>query len=95
LFYKDQKVLINNLLIQVLNLIILLLYRYGYGGSFLGVGGTWNLNEEKNPDAEIIASGVLVGYFIYTAVVILSYCFGTTAQKRSIVVSIKGFHSIH
>ncbi|KAL1130629.1 hypothetical protein AAG570_011871, partial [Ranatra chinensis] len=71
--------------VQVLNLIILLLYRYGYGGSFLGVGGTWNLNEEKNPDAEIIASGVLVGYFIYTAVVVISYCFGTTKSKKTVV----------
>ncbi|XP_065218983.1 protein snakeskin-like [Planococcus citri] len=69
----------------VLNLIILILYRKGYGGEFLGIGGTWNLNEEKNPDAEIIASGVLVGFFIYTSVILISYAFGTTQQKKTLV----------
>lgn len=68
--------------LQVLNLIILILYRTGYGGDFLGVGGTWNLNEEKSPDAEIVASGVFVGFFIYTAVQLITYLFGTTAHKR-------------
>lgn len=63
-----------------------MIYRYGNSG-FLGVGGTWNLNEEKNPDAEIIASGVFVGFFIYTSVILISYCFGTTSQKHSPVVS--------
>lgn len=73
---------------QVLNLIILILYRTGYGGEFLGVGGTWNLNEDKNPDAEIVASGVFVGFFIYTSVVLISYCFGNTDHKKTLVVSI-------
>lgn len=73
---------------QVLNLIILILYRTGYGGEFLGVGGTWNLNEDKNPDAEIVASGVFVGFFIYTSVVLVSYCFGNTEHKKTLVVSI-------
>lgn len=72
---------------QVLNLIILILYRTGYGGEFLGVGGTWNLNEDKNPDAEIVASGVFVGFFIYTSVVLVSYCFGNTDHKKTLVVS--------
>lgn len=71
---------------QVVNIIILILYRTGYKGEFLGVGGTWNLNEDKNPDAEIVASGVLVGFFIYTSVVLISYCFGTTYHKRTLVV---------
>lgn len=60
------------------------MYRTGFGGEFLGVGGTWNLNEEKNPDAEIVASGVFVGYFIYTSVQLITYCFGTTAHKREL-----------
>lgn len=64
------------------------MYRFGYGGQFLGVGGTWNLNEEKNPDAEIIASGVFVGFFIYTSVILISYCFGTMEHKKTLVVSI-------
>lgn len=68
-------------------MIILILYRTGYGGEFLGVGGTWNLNEEKNPDAEIVASGVFVGFFIYTGVILISYAFGTTQQKKTLVVS--------
>lgn len=68
-------------------MIIIILYRTGYGGGFLGVGGTWNLNEEKSADAEIVASGVLVGYFIYTAVCLMAYCFGYTKHKQSLVVS--------
>ncbi|XP_067007326.1 protein snakeskin [Anabrus simplex] len=75
----------------IMNLIILVLYRVGYDGRFLGVGGTWNLNEEKNPDAEIVASGVLVGFFIYTLVVLISYCFGTTEQKKTLVEIIMNF----
>lgn len=67
---------------QVLNIVILILYRTGYGGDFLGVGGTWNLNEEKSPDAEIVASGVIVGFMIYTSVQLITYAFGTTAHKR-------------
>lgn len=61
---------------------MLILYRTGYGGDFLGVGGTWNLNEEKNADAEIVASGVFVGFMIYTSVQLITFCFGTTAHKR-------------
>lgn len=68
--------------LQVLNLVIILLYRFGYAGEFLGVGGTWNLNEEKSADAEIIASGVFVGFFVYTGVQLMAYLFGTTAHKR-------------
>ncbi|PSN58310.1 Protein snakeskin [Blattella germanica] len=70
---------------EILNLIILILYRVGYDGRFLGVGGTWNLNEEKNPDAEIVASGVFVGFLIYTLVILMSFCFGTTAHRKSLV----------
>lgn len=66
----------------MLNIIVLILYRTGYGGDFLGVGGTWNLNEEKNADAEIVASGVFVGFMIYTSVQLVTFCFGTTAHKR-------------
>jgi hypothetical protein len=61
----------------------------GNDGRFLGVGGTWNLNEEKNPDAEIVASGVFVGFLIYTLVILVSFCFGTTDHKKSLVVSLK------
>lgn len=68
--------------LQVINLVVILLYRFGYVGDFLGVGGTWNLNEEKSADAEIIASGVFVGFFIYTGVQLMAYLFGTTAHKR-------------
>lgn len=62
----------------------MILYRFGYGGDFLGIGGTWNLNEEKSPDAEIIASGVYVGYLIYTSVQLFTYLFGTTKHKREL-----------
>ncbi|KAJ9596161.1 hypothetical protein L9F63_027215 [Diploptera punctata] len=75
----------------ILNLIILILYRVGYDGRFLGVGGTWNLNEEKNPDTEIVASGVMVGFLIYTLVIIMSFCFGSTDHKKSLVDIIMNF----
>ncbi|XP_078033962.1 smooth septate junction protein snakeskin [Augochlora pura] len=75
----------------ILNLIILILYRTGYKGEFLGVGGTWNLNEDKSPDAEIVASGVLVGFFIYTSVVLITYCFGTSYHKRTLVEILMNF----
>ncbi|XP_043281949.1 protein snakeskin [Venturia canescens] len=75
----------------VINLIVLILYRTGYGGEFLGVGGTWNLNEEKNPDAEIVASGVFVGFFIYTSAVLITYCFGTTEHKKTLIEIIMNF----
>lgn len=72
---------------QIINIIVLILYRVGNDGRFLGVGGTWNLNEEKNPDAEIVASGVFVGFFIYTLTTVITFCFGTTEHKKSLVVS--------
>ncbi|XP_050524876.1 protein snakeskin [Daktulosphaira vitifoliae] len=75
----------------VLNIIILVMYRTGYRGQFLGVGGTWNLNEEKNPDAEIVASGVFVGFFIYTLVILISYGFGSNHQKKTLVDIIMNF----
>jgi len=75
----------------VINIIVLILYRVGNDGRFLGVGGTWNLNEEKNPDAEIVASGVFVGFFIYTLVTLITFCFGTTEHKKSLVEIIMNF----
>ncbi|KAF2893912.1 hypothetical protein ILUMI_12255 [Ignelater luminosus] len=77
-----------------LNLIILILYRTGYSGQFLGVGATWNLNEEKNPDAEIVASGVFVGYFIYTMVSLVSYCFATADHKNTFTDILMNFIGI-
>ncbi|XP_066258468.1 protein snakeskin isoform X2 [Euwallacea similis] len=67
----------------VLNLIIVILYRVGFSGGFLGVGGTWNLNEEKSSDVEIIASGVFVGYFIYTGISLISLCIAEEENKST------------
>lgn len=53
----------------------------------MGIGGQWNLNEDKNPDVEIVGSGVFVGFFLYTGVVLITFCFGTTDHKKSLVVS--------
>jgi len=78
----------------VLNLIILILYRTGYSGEFLGVGGTWNLNEEKNPDAEIVASGVFVGFFLYTFVSLVAYCFATADHKYTFTDIVMNFLGI-
>jgi len=63
--------------------LIIILYRVGDHGGFLGVGGTWNLNEEKNADAEIVASGVFVGSFIYTAVSLIGYIFAVGDHKHT------------
>uniref|UniRef100_A0A182FBV4 MARVEL domain-containing protein n=1 Tax=Anopheles albimanus TaxID=7167 RepID=A0A182FBV4_ANOAL len=65
----------------IINIVVLIIYRTGYGGDFLGIGGTWNLNEEKSPDAEIVASGVFVGFIIYTGVQLITFGFGTTKHK--------------
>ncbi|XP_028134396.1 protein snakeskin [Diabrotica virgifera virgifera] len=75
--------IVLKLLKLVINLICLILYRTGYQGYFLGVGGTWNLNEEKNPDAEIVASGVFVGFMIYTFVSLISLCFASGDHKTT------------
>jgi len=61
--------------------VIIFLYRWGDGGEFLGIGGTWNLNEEKSADAEIVASGVMVGFLIYTGCHTIAFAFGTTKHK--------------
>ncbi|XP_023173173.2 protein snakeskin [Drosophila hydei] len=65
----------------IINLVVIFLYRWGDGGEFLGIGGTWNLNEEKSADAEIVASGVMVGFIIYTGCHTIAYFFGTTKHK--------------
>ncbi|CAH1136045.1 unnamed protein product [Ceutorhynchus assimilis] len=67
----------------VLNFIILILYRVGFAGGFLGVGGTWNLYEEKSSDVEIIASGIFVGYFVYTAVSLISACIANSDNRNT------------
>lgn len=72
---------INTRSLQIVNLVVIFLYRWGDGGEFLGIGGTWNLNEEKSADAEIVASGVMVGFLIYTGCHTIAYFFGTTKHK--------------
>ncbi|XP_030752115.1 protein snakeskin isoform X2 [Sitophilus oryzae] len=67
----------------VLNLIIIIIYRVGFQGDFLGVGGTWNLYEDKNSDVEIIASGVFVGYMVYNIVSLISMCFADSENKST------------
>ncbi|KAL1494103.1 hypothetical protein ABEB36_009754 [Hypothenemus hampei] len=69
----------------VINFIVIILYRVGFAGGFLGVGGTWNLYEEKSSDVEIIASGVFVGYFVYNAISLISVCFSDYQNKRSVL----------
>lgn len=54
-------------------MIILILYRIGDNGKFLGVGGTFNLNQEKAVDVEILASGVFVGYLVYNLSVLITF----------------------
>lgn len=75
--------LIIKLIKLVLNLICIIMYRVGWNGGFLGVGGTWNLYEEKNSDVEIIASGILVGYFVYNIVSLITVCFASEDNKNT------------
>ncbi|XP_077286248.1 smooth septate junction protein snakeskin [Arctopsyche grandis] len=82
------------LLKLVLNLLVLILYRTGYAGQFLGVSGQWNFNEVKIPDAEIFASGVFVGYFIYTSVQLVSYCFGAKDHQKQLTDTMMNFVGI-
>lgn len=42
------------------------------------------MNEEKSPDAEIVASGILVGYFIYTSVQLIAYFFREDKEHREL-----------
>ncbi|KAI4457087.1 protein snakeskin [Holotrichia oblita] len=77
--------IVIKLLKMIINIIVLVLYRTGYGGFFLGVGGTWNLNEIKDPSTEMVASGVFVGFIIYTGVSLVSYCFATGDHKNTFV----------
>ncbi|XP_066153409.1 protein snakeskin isoform X1 [Euwallacea fornicatus] len=66
-----------------INIICLYLYRTGTDGTFLGVGGTWNMAENKNADAEIFASGVFIGYLIYTFVSLVALCFAAGDHKNT------------
>ncbi|XP_067643367.1 protein snakeskin-like [Eurosta solidaginis] len=64
------------------NLGVLVMYRTGNGGDFLGIGGSWNFQEKHSPTLEMLASGVFIGFIIYTAVIIIGYCFGGSKSKR-------------
>ncbi|KAH1016794.1 hypothetical protein HUJ04_007963 [Dendroctonus ponderosae] len=66
-----------------INIICLYLYRTGSDGTFLGVGGTWNMAENKNADAEIFASGIFIGYFIYTFISLVALCFAAGDHKNT------------
>uniref|UniRef100_W8CDA5 Protein snakeskin n=1 Tax=Ceratitis capitata TaxID=7213 RepID=W8CDA5_CERCA len=66
------------------NMGVLVLYRTGNGGDFLGIGGNWNFQEKHSPAVELFASGVFVGYMIYNAVVIIGYCFGDNKNQRNL-----------
>ncbi|XP_034477888.1 protein snakeskin-like [Drosophila innubila] len=63
----------------IINLVVIFLYRWGNVGKFLGIGGTWNRIEGNSVDLEIVASGVMVGFFIYTGCHTIT--FGTTKHK--------------
>ncbi|XP_046991503.1 protein snakeskin-like [Schistocerca americana] len=71
-----------------LNIVALILYRSGNNGDFLGVGGSWNINDEKDPDAEMVASGVMVGFFIYTFSALVASCLG---QRRTLTDALLNF----
>ncbi|XP_019868115.2 protein snakeskin [Aethina tumida] len=79
-------ILVLGIVKVVINLIVLIMYRVGNQtkqDNFLGVGGSWNLYDEKYPDAEILASGVLVGYMIYTIVSVINTLLADEEFKTS------------
>jgi len=47
--------------------------------------------KKKNADAEIVASGVFVGYLIYTCVQLIAFTFGTTKHKRELSDTLMNF----
>ncbi|KAJ8686481.1 hypothetical protein QAD02_022275 [Eretmocerus hayati] len=75
----------------IVGVIILIMYRFGCHGNFLGVGGAWDLYSEKSPDAEIIASGIFIGFFLYTSVILITYCLGSWENKKTIVEVLMNF----
>ncbi|XP_077286246.1 protein snakeskin-like [Arctopsyche grandis] len=91
---KSVRSIILKICKLVLNLITLILYRVGFKGNLLGIGGTWNLNDDKSADAEIVASGVFVGYFIYTTIQIISDCFRPEDSKRQLTDVLMSFVGI-
>jgi len=74
----------------ILNVVCLILYRTGMGGQFLGIGGTWNLNEDKNPDAEILGSGIMVGFLVYHIMILISYCLTSQKTALDVLMNIAG-----
>ncbi|XP_049802342.1 protein snakeskin-like [Schistocerca nitens] len=78
------------LLKLVLNFIALLLYRLGYDGMFLGVGGTWNINENKDPSAEVFASGIMVGYLVYTCISLVGMCLHQPKTITDVIMNFIG-----
>jgi len=67
------------LLKLIINIIIVILYKHGDEGYFLGA------SFNKNRDAETLASGVYVGYLVYNLVVIISSVYDSASVSSSVI----------
>jgi len=69
----------------LLNIIILILYRNGDEGFFMGAA------YNKNRDAEALASGVYIGFLIYNFAALLSTLFDSKSVNKSITETLMNF----
>lgn len=60
---------------------MLILYRLGKSGEFLGAGGAWEPDHAQNLDIEILASGLIVGSIIYTSAKLIAACYSEKPPK--------------
>jgi len=73
------------LLKLLFNIVVLVLYRNGDEGYFMGA------SYNKNHDAEALACGVFIGFMIYNLASLLSTCFDSTSVNKSITESMMNF----
>jgi len=73
------------LLKLLFNIVVLVLYRNGDEGYFMGA------SYNKNHDAEALACGVYIGFMIYNLASILSTCFNSTSLNVSVTESLMNF----
>lgn len=68
---------------QLFNIVVLVLYRNGDEGYFMGA------SYNKNHDAEALACGVFVGYMIYNLASIFAAFLDSQSVNRSVTVCVK------
>lgn len=69
-----------NIYVQLINVVVLVLYRNGDEGYFMG--SSYN----KNHDAEALASGVFIGFLIYNFAGLIAAFVDSKSGNQSITV---------